>query len=341
MVVAASYAHVVTLAQITAAAVETAMTEFDRVGRRAFLRSTGFGRSRSSYFIGRGDRLYDSKALVAYAHRVNTRTPLAPADLTDTEELVARRLEELGFQVLHLPRIDWTREEIILACAEVEANGWRQLDRNDQRVAALSRLLQSPGIHPVERRGPDFRNPAGVARKTADIATRVPGYPGKKTNGNHLDVEVLLEFRRQPALMHQAATAIREELSRASARLPVTDLDLDGLAANEGGVLYRRHLRRERDPELRTKKIKDARRRGVPIACEVCSFDFARVYGPRGADFIECHHRVPLHVSGPIRTRIADLALLCSNCHRMIHRATPWLTVEELQALVTDQLSPR
>jgi putative restriction endonuclease len=30
-------------------------------------------------------------------------------------------------------------------------------------------------------------------------------------------------------------------------------------------------------------------------------------------------------------TRLEDLALLCANCHRMIHRASPWLSVEELR----------
>lgn len=172
--------------------------------------------------------------------------------------------------------------------------------------------------------------------------THVPGYRGKKTNGNHLDVEVLLKFQRHPSEMRQTAAAIREEFSHAfGAGSAVTDLDLSSVTADEGGVLYQRHLRRERDPDLQKKKIKDAKHRGVPIACEVCSFDFARVYGPRGVDFIECHHRIPLHVSGPTQTRIADLALLCSNCHRMIHRVTPWLSVEGLHALVADQIAAR
>ena len=37
---------------------------------------------------------------------------------------------------------------------------------------------------------------------------------------------------------------------------------------------------------------------------------------------------------------LADLALLCSNCHRMIHRTKRWLTVEELQDLVASQRQP-
>jgi hypothetical protein len=37
------------------------------------------------------------------------------------------------------------------------------------------------------------------------------------------------------------------------------------------------------------------------------------------------------------KTTIEDLALLCANCHRMVHSARPWLTVDELCQLIRDQ----
>ncbi|WP_279635939.1 HNH endonuclease [Kitasatospora cheerisanensis] len=46
---------------------------------------------------------------------------------------------------------------------------------------------------------------------------------------------------------------------------------------------------------------------------------------------MECHHVVPLHVAGEGRTGLADLALICANCHRMIHRRAPWPTPQELR----------
>ncbi|MCA2215827.1 HNH endonuclease [Jidongwangia harbinensis] len=69
------------------------------------------------------------------------------------------------------------------------------------------------------------------------------------------------------------------------------------------------------------------------MAGEACGFDFGPVYGPRGQDYIECHHRTPLHVIGETSTRLTDLALVCSNCHSM----RPWLTVEALGKLVAAQ----
>jgi 5-methylcytosine-specific restriction protein A len=102
-------------------------------------------------------------------------------------------------------------------------------------------------------------------------------------------------------------------------------------------VVLRAHLRRERNPKLRRRKLDDTKRRGLPVACEACDFDFGRTYGAHGLDYIECHHRIPLHVTGETQTKLADLALLCSNCHRMIHRTKRWLTVEELKAVIDEQ----
>jgi 5-methylcytosine-specific restriction protein A len=202
----------------------------------------------------------------------------------------------------------------------------------------LSDLLQTPAIFSVNRRGPDFRNDAGVARKTADIATRHPSYSGVPTNGSQLDRQVLAEFLADPTEMRGIAAAIRAALASGTADdLYLPDPDLADLTADEGGVLLRLHLRRERDPKIRRAKLVDARRRGLPITCEACGFDFGRTYGPRGAGYIECHHRMPLSVTGRTKTRVEDLALICSNCHRMIHRTKPWLAVEELREVVTTQ----
>jgi 5-methylcytosine-specific restriction protein A len=324
------------LADVTGAGVRAAIAESDRVGRDAFLRSTGFGRARA-YYVHHEGRLYDSKAIAGYAHGVSTGTPLGPDNFSGGDKTVAQRLEALGFTVLNL-LVGWTRDEIILACALVEANGWRHLDDRDPRVQELSQLLQSSAIHPASPRHPDFRNPAGVARKTHNIASTHPAHRGAPSNGNRLDKEVLDEFVADPARMRAMASRIHELLTEGEAESSnPPDLDDVDISTGEGGLALRAHLRRERDPKLRRQKMDDTKRQGQPLACEVCGFDFGRMYGPHGLDYIECHHRTPLHVTGETRTRLADLALICSNCHRMIHRTKQWLTVEELQNLVALQ----
>lgn len=46
-------------------------------------------------------------------------------------------------------------------------------------------------------------------------------------------------------------------------------------------------------------------------------------------------HTVALADSGSTRTRLSDLALLCSNCHRMIHRRRPFASIDELRQKIT------
>ena len=69
--------------------------------------------------------------------------------------------------------------------------------------------------------------------------------------------------------------------------------------------------------------------------CEVCGFDFKRVYDDYGYGFIECHHTKPLsEVEVGEKAKMTDLLLVCSNYHQMIHKRQPWLSVEDLRRLV-------
>lgn len=231
--------------------------------------------------------------------------------------------------------INWTRDEIILACELAMSNNWNGLEAKDSRVVALSQLLVANPLHPVQLRDEKFRNPAGVAFKISNITTHHPDYIGKKTNGNRLDAIVLNEFLYAPEKMQAIAAAIREEIIQGdAAKLNEDDPDADA-EVPEGRLLLARHLKRERNRGLRNRKIQSVKKAGLPIACEVCSFSFHSTYGQRGQDYIEVHHVLPLHASGPTTTRLKDLALLCANCHRMIHRGNPWLTPKELKSLVT------
>lgn len=330
-----------TLGDVSAADILAAIEEFDRLGREAFLERYGFGEARQ-YFILHEGRRYDSKAIVGVAHGYSHGKPLASSDFSGGENTVAAVLRRHGFKVISTRNPDWTRDEVVLACDLVARNSWRYLTAEDPKVVELSELLRRLGVHSPENYGSAFRNPNGVARKTADIATQHPDYQGKPTHGGRHDASVLEEFLRDPATMSQLAHAIREAAGDTpdSTVDVLDDLDLDDESADEGRVLERRHLARERNPKLRAGKIKAARAATGRIACEACGFDFAKAYGSHGADYIECHHRIPLHASGPTRTKLADLVLICSNCHRMIHRRKPWLSFDQLCEVVESSRRP-
>jgi len=51
--------------------------------------------------------------------------------------------------------------------------------------------------------------------------------------------------------------------------------------------------------------------------------------------FIEANHIEPLSATKDEReVRPSDFAMLCANCHRMIHNQMLWLAVEELKEIV-------
>jgi hypothetical protein len=134
---------------------------------------------------------------------------------------------------------DWEWDEIVLACDLVAQNGWRQLPTEDPRVIELSRLLQKMSIHPAEVRGDKFRNPNGVGRKTADLATNRPGYPGKPTNGGRRDKEVIERFLLEPDVMHAMAESIRASVAAGEPPDFPRDVGYEGESEMEGRYLLR------------------------------------------------------------------------------------------------------
>ncbi len=106
----------------------------------------------------------------------------------------------------------------------------------------------------------------------------------------------------------------------------------------EGAELYRLHRQRERDATLAVRAKQKRLSQVGYLSCDVCEFDFEKAYGDLGAGFIEMHHTIPVsQLTGNARTRITDLALVCSNCHRMLHRGPRLLSIDELRLLRTQR----
>lgn len=79
--------------------------------------------------------------------------------------------------------------------------------------------------------------------------------------------------------------------------------------------------------------IKDAKLK-YGFKCQVCEFSFAEKYAELGEGYIECHHTNPLSERSDFdesKTKISDIAVVCANCHRMLHRKMPALTIQQLK----------
>lgn len=72
---------------------------------------------------------------------------------------------------------------------------------------------------------------------------------------------------------------------------------------------------RSRSPKLRRLALDRARGK-----CEVCGVDFRKILGGRGERSLVVHHKRQLASSDqPQETRIDQLAVVCANCHMLIH----------------------
>ena len=101
----------------------------------------------------------------------------------------------------------------------------------------------------------------------------------------------------------------------------------------EGKVSYVHAIGYERNQKARKACIAH-----YGYKCTVCGFDFEKIYGANGKDFIEVHHIVPIHErKGEYKVDpIRDLRPLCSNCHSMVHRRNPVYKIEEIKKFLTD-----
>ena len=102
------------------------------------------------------------------------------------------------------------------------------------------------------------------------------------------------------------------ELDEAANELPKGGL--------EGRMLLVRHYRRERSKALSisAKRIARSNHPEKLLVCEICSLVPEKTYRE---DTIEAHHRTPLNkLAGSTKVMPSDLAMICPNCHRAVHK---------------------
>lgn len=141
----------------------------------------------------------------------------------------------------------------------------------------------------------------------------------------------MLEFPREKfSLSDILLNALTNEI--------VVDLTEDDEGFPEGKAILKQHLIRERNTKLIREAKKRFKEKHGALYCEVCNFNFEHKYGEIGKDYIEAHHtKYVCELDGSSETKVADLVLVCSCCHRMLHRKRPWLTIDEIKKLITEE----
>ncbi len=231
----------------------------------------------------------------------------------------------------------WHRDEIILALDLYFRIEPGQIHANNPKIIELSETLN---LLPIHNERPDvqkFRNPNGVGLKLSNFLAIDPNFHGKGMKAfSKLDKEIFNEFVSKRNELSLIAKKIKDsvrnkDLGGKLYRIE-EEFDDDSLTIKEGKVIYKLHKHIERHAKINKKKKEQYFKKHGKLDCEVCGFNFHEKYGELGKNFIECHHRKPLsELEGETGTSLADLALVCSNCHRMLHRDMNNITVEELK----------
>lgn len=238
---------------------------------------------------------------------------------------------------------NWTRDELILALDFYLKHRDRTPDKTSEQIARLSaeinRLAQRLGMTASST----LRNVNGVYMKLMNFRSHDPAFTdqGKVglARGNKDEGVVWAEFANDPDRLRATASVIRSTLE--------TDIELTApiapetdAVAPEGRMVSRLHTVRERSRAIVNKKKAAFLKSHGHMFCEACGFSFSDKYGARGDGFIECHHTRPLHTLTPNeKTKLDDLALLCANCHRMVHVRSPWLSMDELKKIIREDMA--
>lgn len=223
----------------------------------------------------------------------------------------------------------WKRHEIILALNLYKTIDGKDEDPSNHKIIELSKTLNSLS-DPVERSN-NFRNPDSVAMKLQNLRYIDPNRTGGLKKGSKLDMIIFNEFSNSQEHLVAAASVIMAELEVPVVSVP--DID-ETIEVFEGKRLQKVHFFLERNKKIVDRKKQSVLKRDGKLICEVCDFNFTDVYGKLGVGFIECHHRTALHqLKGREVTNLIDLALVCSNCHRMLHRGGE-MSIDTLKAIV-------
>jgi 5-methylcytosine-specific restriction protein A len=200
-------------------------------------------------------------------------------------------------------------------------------------VQALSELLRAFPHHSLAARKESFRNADGVAFKLQNLRQVATGK--ELGNVSKMDREVWDELGNNPKGAKEIADLIRSGIEVVEG---VKEETREHEVFVEGKVVTEIHLRRERDLKLRQRLLEQRSKSGV-LKCDICGCVSLSPVAKLGEAMFEAHHILPLAAALERKTKLKDMALLCANCHRMIHRAISlekrWLTIEEAKIVIS------
>ena len=183
---------------------------------------------------------------------------------------------------------------------------------------------------------PGVRTPDAVSLKLNSFLSLDNRYKKQGVHSTKLAREVWNEFHGKREHLSNSASKI---INMVKIGQNMSEIEAEDVySANEGKIFYRLHKLKERDSKLILLKKKEVLKKNGGLFCEVCNFNFEDFYGVIGQNFIECHHKKPIsELKIEDETTLNDLAVVCSNCHRMLHKNKELLSIEELRKMLISE----
>lgn len=223
----------------------------------------------------------------------------------------------------------WSRDELILAL-DLYFDFYPSMPSpSNPKIIELCEILNNLNKQ-IQLRTAD-----SIVMKLSNFLRLDPRYSGiGLSKGSKLENIVWKDFSNKPSELKRVALHIKKLIfSKESIYYNVIDLDDEEF--EEGKMLTIFHKKRERNKKLVKMKKSTVLNITGKLLCEICDFDFEAKYGELSKGYIECHHNKPISSLNENETiKLSDLSILCSNCHRMIHRIRPWKSVLEIKEII-------
>ena len=218
-----------------------------------------------------------------------------------------------GYYILYLAKEDFTGVYLTLNQGVTTIRNLYGADakaalstRASDYLARLGKLSTSYILGPIDLHA--SANSLGALYEKGSICA-------KFYSKGDIPADDLLEKDLKELMSFYLSLATKELLPSAVS----TDEDDEEDFGEEDLRTLREHKRIERNRKLsaKAKKIHG-------YVCQACDFDFEKQYGEIGRGFIEAHHLTPLYELKFQKITLKakeDFSVLCSNCHRMIHKS--------------------
>jgi hypothetical protein len=149
---------------------------------------------------------------------------------------------------------------------------------------------------------------------------------------HQVPVQWLLDFPEARILLGSEPLTVRklspDKLKRLESAIAIATESNKQKEAFEGETYKTEAIFRSRN-----RALIQAKKASSDYRCEICGFSFEETYGAIGREYVLAHHLKPI-AAGPSKTTLDDIALVCANCHAMIHTNIPPISIEGLRKLV-------